>query len=146
MSDTGPVCSCGTATVENPCPRHSDEPVTLVGVSEPQPNRRIELKLEAVLNAVGYHTVRFDGVVAICDQSARVVNTVNLLGQLLVQADDLIEDMRPYLPDNLAGQENVTPERQERLRLIWHDLMQWGNPPKIEMPEKKTSRKVRKKP
>jgi hypothetical protein len=138
MSDTGPVCSCGTASAANPCPKHPD--VDQEALYHP-PNRRIELKLETVLNAVGYHTVRFDGIVAICDQPARLVNTVNLLGQLLVQADDLIEAMRPYLPENLADQENVSPERQERLRLIWHDLMQWGNPPKIEMPEKKGRKK-----
>lgn len=132
MSDTGPVCSCGTATVKNPCPKHPE-------VEKERPiNRRIELKTQTVLDALKIPWTKFEGVTAIIDQPARVVNLVNLFTQLLMQADDLIEEMRPYLPSHV----DTTTADQENLDLVHKDLAEWGNPPKIETV--KPSKKPRK--
>lgn len=98
----------------------------------PVRNLRVEAKVKAILDSLKIPWTHFDGVLAIIDQPARLVNLVNLFAQVLNQADEVIEGMHNSDPHSLEWEAPVVEL-----------LNEWKNPPKIEVvkPPKKPRKK-----
>lgn len=102
---------------------------------EPQPrekNRKVEQKIEVILQALGYHTVRFQGQVAIVNQPARIVNLVSLFANLLEIADETIDALR-FFTDPACW---ADPAAQQKVLELVELLKGWDNPLRLNIPEK----------